>query len=258
MCELLGLAFNKPISPSLSFRGFRHRAERNPDGWGLAAITRTKARITKEPIRADQSDVSRALRDDPQLTAPIFIGHVRFASRGEVNLKNTHPFTRRINGSDFVFAHNGTLSMEQLNRRDAGNFSVEGSTDSELAMCVLLSWMTRDTVDHHDYARIERFLKDLNATGKLNLLFSDGKRLYGYHDVSGYNGLCWTHRQAPFSQVSLRDEDWEADLGEEKTPDQKGFVIATRELTDGEEWQDFRPGSLMVFETGDVAYGSRG
>jgi predicted glutamine amidotransferase len=256
MCELLGLAFNKPISPSLSFRGFRHRGERNPDGWGLATITPTEARITKETIRADQSDVSRALRDDPRLTAPIFIGHVRFASRGEVNLKNTHPFTRRINGSDFVFAHNGTLSMDPLNRRDAGIFSVDGSTDSELAMCVLLSWMNRDKVDHHDYARIERFLRDLNATGKLNLLFSDGQRLYGYHDVSGYNGLCWTHRQTPFSPVSLRDEDWEADLGEEKAPDQKGFVIATRKLTDGEDWRNFRPGSLMVFERGDVVYGT--
>jgi predicted glutamine amidotransferase len=258
MCELLGLAFNKPISPSLSFRGFRHRAERNPDGWGLAAITPTKARITKETIQADQSDVSRALRDDPRLTAPIFIGHVRRASRGEVNLKNTHPFTRRINDSDFVFAHNGTLSMDHLYRHDAGNFSVEGSTDSELAMCILLSWMTRDEVDRPDYARIERFLTDLNATGKLNLLFSEGKRLYGYHDVNGYNGLCWTHRQTPFSKVSLCDEDWEADLCEEKSPDQRGFVIATRKLTDGEDWQDFRPGSLMVFESGDVVYGAGG
>jgi predicted glutamine amidotransferase len=256
MCELLGLAFHKPISPSLSFRGFRHRAERNPDGWGLAAITPTEARITKEPVRADQSDVSRALRDDPRLTAPIFIGHVRFASRGEVTPQNTHPFTRRINGSDFVFAHNGTLSMNQLNHRDAGTFPVKGSTDSELAMCVLLSWMTREKVDHHDYPRIERFLQNLNATGKLNLLFSDGKRLYGYHDASGYNGLCWTHRQAPFSQISLRDEDWEADLSEEKTPDQKGFVIATRKLTDGEDWQDFRPGTLEVFQRGDIVYGT--
>jgi predicted glutamine amidotransferase len=117
--------------------------------------------------------------------------------------------------------------MDQLKGHDAGMLAVEGSTDSELAMCVLLSWMTRNKVDHHDYARIERFLKDLNATGKLNLLFSDGKRLYGYHDVSGYNGLCWTHREAPFCRVSLRDEDWEADLREEKAPDQNGFVIAS-------------------------------
>jgi predicted glutamine amidotransferase len=74
MCELLGLAFNKPISPGLSFRDFRQRAKRNRDGWGLAAITPTKARITKEAARTDQSDVSESLRDDPLLKAPIFIG----------------------------------------------------------------------------------------------------------------------------------------------------------------------------------------
>jgi len=86
---------------------------------------------------------------------------------------------------------------------------------------------------------------------------SDGKRLYCYHDQGGYNGLCYTHRQAPFSHVSLRDEDWEVDLGEEKAPDQKGFVIASRKLTDGEDWHAFRPGSLMVFDRGDVVYGAR-
>jgi predicted glutamine amidotransferase len=30
--------------------------------------------------------------------------------------------------------------------------------------------------------------------------------------------------------------------------------VASRQLTDGEDWQDFTPGSLMVFERGDVAY----
>jgi predicted glutamine amidotransferase len=258
MCELLGLAFNKPISPGLSFRGFRHRAEGNKHGWGLAAITPTRARITKEPIRADRSKVSQSLRDDPTLAAPIFIGHVRLASRGEVSLENTHPFTRRIKASDFVFAHNGTLDTHRLKSRVAAEFPVEGSTDSELAMCVLLSWMAREQVDPCNYALIEDFLKDLNEAGDLNLIFSDGKRLYCYHDKDGYKGLCWTHRKAPFSQVSLRDEDWEADLREEKAPDQKGFVIASRKLTDGEDWHEFRLGSLMVFERGDVLYGTCG
>jgi glutamine amidotransferase len=88
-------------------------------------------------------------------------------------------------------------------------------------------------------------------------MFSDGKRLYCYHDTGGYNGLCYTHRQAPFSSVSLRDEDWEADLREDKSPDQRGFVIASRKLTDGEKWHDFRPGSLMVFDRGEAVYGKR-
>jgi predicted glutamine amidotransferase len=258
MCELLGLAFNKPISPGLSFRGFRQRAKRNRDGWGLAAITRTKAWINKEPIRADQSAISQSLRDDPTLAAPLFIGHVRAASRGAVNLKNTHPFARRIKGSDFVFAHNGTLSMDHLKSLDTAAFPVEGSTDSELAMCVLLSWMAQEQVDQQNYSLIEDFLEELNVAGNLNLLFSDGSRLYCYHDTGGYNGLCWTHRAAPFCRVSLRDEDWEADLPEEKAPDQKGFVIASRKLTDGEDWLNFKPGSLMVFECGEVVYGADG
>jgi len=36
MCELLGMSFNLPVRPSISFRGFRHRGEENPDGWGIA------------------------------------------------------------------------------------------------------------------------------------------------------------------------------------------------------------------------------
>ena len=95
----------------------------------------------------------------------------------------------------------------------------------------------------------------MNTHGDLNLLFSDGHRLYAYHDDGGYNGLCWTHRRAPFSHVRLLDEDWEADLPAEKDPSQQGYVIASRKLTEGEAWQSFRPGSLMVFQGGELAYG---
>ncbi|MFM8893273.1 MAG: class II glutamine amidotransferase, partial [Planctomycetia bacterium] len=38
---------------------------------------------------------------------------------------------------------NGTLDTRRLKPRVAADFPVEGSTDSELAMCVLLSWMAR-------------------------------------------------------------------------------------------------------------------
>lgn len=104
----------------------------------------------------------------------------------------------------------------------------------------------------------EHFLRDLNADGRMNLLFSDGKRLFCYHDAGGYNGLCWTRREAPFSRVTLHDEDWAADLPEEKAPDQKGFVVASRKLTDGEDWHGFTPGSLMVLAGGDIVYGAHG
>jgi len=65
-----------------------------------------------------------------------------------------------------------------------------------------------------------------------------------------------TRRTAPFDRVSLRDEDWQVDLAEEKRPDQKGYVVATRRLTDDENWTGISPGSLVVFKDGECVYGA--
>jgi glutamine amidotransferase len=243
------------VTPGLSFRGFRRRAARNPHGWGLAAIGRRRATIAKEPLNAERSAASAAIAAGRDLAAPVFIGHVRAASCGGVSLENTHPFTRRINGSDFVFAHNGTLDTSRFRTRTRGPFDAEGDTDSEAAMCALLNWMRHDGVSFDDHALIEEFLRAMNVAGDLNLLFADGRQLFCYHDHHGYNGLCWTHRRPPFGRVSLRDEDWEADLGAVKCGSQQGYVIASRRLTDGETWEECRPGGLMVFRDGAIVYG---
>jgi glutamine amidotransferase len=55
--------------------------------------------------------------------------------------------------------------------------------------------------------------------------------------------------------VSLRDEDWEAELDEEKETDQRGYVLASRPLTDGEDWTSCRPGRLLVIERGSALFG---
>ena len=145
--------------------------------------------------------------------------------------------------------------MKSVARRGMGEQPIEGETDSELAMAVLLAWIERENVAITDYARIEAFLRDLNTTGDLNLLFSDGRRLFAYHDRHGYNGLCFTRREAPFMPVALLDEDWEANLPEQKETHQRGYVIASKPLTEGEPWTPFAQGSLMVFEGAAIAYG---
>ena len=269
MCELLGLAFNKAVSPGLSFRGFRHRARRNPHGWGLAAISPRKTTIHREPISAAQSDFAADLPARDPLRAPLFIGHVRDASRGGVSLANTHPFSSALDDGTLVFAHNGTLDVSRLKRSVAADFRPAGQTDSELAMGALLTWVGHErarrgrvpegepVVDPlSDYGALEEFLRHLNALGEMNLLFSDGRRLFCFHDVGGYIGLSWTRRQAPFGSVSLRDEDWEADLDGEKESGQAGYVVASRPLTDGEEWNPCRPGRLLVIEHGRAVFGA--
>ncbi len=54
--------------------------------------------------------------------------------------------------------------------------------------------------------------------------------------------------------VQLVDEDWEVNLTEEKTPDQEGYIVATKRLTKAEHWKDFKPGEFIVFTEGKIWY----
>ena len=254
MCQLLALTFNEPVTPALSFRGFRHRANRNPHGWGLASFSGSTATITKEPTQADTSDVVESILENDNLSSSIFIGHVRKGNVGGVSMENTHPFAKKLRGKDFVFAHNGTLDKDQLEPLRNGHHTPDGQTDSELALCVLADWITEEHCSFTNFARIHAYLQKLNECGKMNLLFSEGEHLFAYHDASGYNGLCRTRRESPFPRVSLLDEDWTANLPEAKSPSQHGYVIATEPLTKGEKWTDFGHGALMVFRNGKIVY----
>jgi predicted glutamine amidotransferase len=253
MCELLGLCFNEPVLASLSFRGFRRRGRHHPDGWGVAGYRDGAAQIFKEPTRADDSRLAALVRDYAGLKSRVIIAHVRFASAGGKSLANTHPFCREVAGSELVLAHNGTLEPHRLEPMLDGLFTPVGETDSEAVLCALASWLVARRVPFDAYARIHGWLRELNGCGRLNLLFSDGRRLFAYCDDSGPKGLSYVRRSAPFGPVALRDEDWEVDLGAEKRPGQRGHVVASQPLTD-EPWQAFPPGALIVFADGAIVY----
>ena len=252
MCELLGLSFNQPVGCALSFRGFRGRGVRNPDGWGVARYEGPACQVFKEPVTAVTSGLAGFVRDYAPFRSPIFIAHVRWASRGEVALQNTHPFVRTFRKREVALAHNGTLR----GLATAGlSFHPVGRTDSELLFCRLLTRLSADGIAFTDFARLEELLRELNEHGSLNLLFSEGDHLFAYRGNDGCNELWVTRRRAPFDVVRLRDADWSVDLAEEKRPDQRGCVVATRPLTD-ERWEELVPGDLAVFAGGEPLYGA--
>ena len=251
MCELLGLSFNQPVRPSLSFRGFRHRGDKNPDGWGIARYDGKACQVFKEPVRAGASRLATFLRDNEVFKSRIFIGHVRYASQGGHTLQNTHPFVRTFRRREVVLAHNGTLNTGSWTRL---KFHPVGETDSEHLFCALLTRLSDERIQFTEFPDIEEVLSEYNKAGTMNLLFSDTQHLFCYRDRNGYNGLCMTEREAPFERVSLQDEDWDVNLAMEKDPDQRGFVVATRPLTD-EPWKNLQPGCLYVFKDGRLVYG---
>lgn len=257
MCELLGLAFNHPVFPSFSFRGFRHLGEENPDGWGLAAFPDRSALVLKEPTSSEQSGLARFVAGYKHLQSRIFIGHVRYATSGGNTFANTHPFQLAVRGRHWVLAHNGGLKAREKWFHPAPPAYVPiGETDSEAAFCSLIAWMVESQIAADDFASFESWLQKLNRHGEMNLLFAEGDHLYAYCDAARHNtGLHVARRRAPFTASRFEDKHWRLDLGEHRHPEHQGHVVATRPLT-SERWHRIPGGSLMVFRDGEICYGS--
>jgi predicted glutamine amidotransferase len=114
------------------------QSRREPDGTGLGWFDEHRApHVSKQPLAAyDDREFARRARE---LDSHTFVAHVRFASTGALELRNTHPFEQRGR----LFAHNGVLG--DLDRLDAHLGSdrslVLGDTDSER----LFALITRET-----------------------------------------------------------------------------------------------------------------
>ncbi len=233
MCELMALSFPRPTSIQPWLEAFGQRGEENADGWGLATYPDQSARVFKEPVRWKASPLARFVERYEGLASWIHLAHVRYKTRGDAPAyADTHPFLREFQGREYVFAHNGTLEGN-LHGRSTDRYRPLGVTDSEQAFCHLLAELERrgEHLDGRgDWQWLHQFLSEINQLGKINLLLSDGRRLFVYHDVNAWKGLNFQRLES-------------------------GYVIATCPLDSG-VWERFQTGELLVFEAGVARYSS--
>ena len=255
MCELLGLCFNKEVTVQLAFSGLKAGATDNPDGWGVAWYNEYGTQVIKEARPVDRSRLARSFLEDLGARSRIFVSHIRRATAGEAGYVNTHPYYRRFDNKTWVFAHNGTIDFDQL-IFPTGEFIPIGTTDSELIFCSLLSWIKHNELrlaDRNDFILLHEKLGEINRLGELNLIFSDGTHLFAYHDSSGYVGLHFLLRHAPYEVVRLRAQYLTIDLAEIIDPDERGYLVASEPLSN-EKWISFRPGQLLVLLEGNPVF----
>lgn len=199
MCELLGLCFNNEVSVHLAFSGLSAGSPENPDGWGVAWYDEYGTQVIKEARPVDRSRLARSFLEDLDARSRIFVSHIRRATAGEAGYTNTHPFYRRFDNKTWVFAHNGTINTDHLTLH-SGEFTPVGTTDSEFIFCSLMSWLKHHQlrlVDRDDFVRLHEKLRQINRSGELNLIFSNGTHLFAYHDRAGHVGMHFLLRQAP-------------------------------------------------------------
>ena len=109
MCELLGVSSQHPVTLEMSFQTLMKRAETvNPDGWGAVFYEQNDAYVFREPRPASNSKLANLL-GQCGVESRLVLSHIRRATTGPIELRNTHPFTREIHGLLQSFAFNGNV-----------------------------------------------------------------------------------------------------------------------------------------------------
>jgi len=176
MCMLLGFSGDRKYRLTSLLRKFFENGHTQPHGWGMAIYGADEQSdepfVAKEPSPAHESAYLGALLEKG-VVARMAIAHVRLASKGSVSIANTHPFVKRANGTDWVLAHNGTLP-DYAFRWD---LSVSGGTDSEKILAEIVRFVGKDSGPAR-IKRVEAALETMSPYGKLNLIFTDGEKMY--------------------------------------------------------------------------------
>ena len=255
MCELLGMSANVPTDICFSFSGLMKRGgETGPhcDGWGIAFYEGAGCRSFHDPNQSADSEVARLVQRYPIKSRNV-ISHIRRANRGRICFENTHPFVRELWGRNWAFAHNGQL--KGIKKYHLTHYRPVGTTDSEHAFCWLLD-QVRERFQAPPqrpatlWRLVGRLCAELDGLGVFNMLMCDARHLYAYCGSE----LSWITRQAPFGEAHLIDADMTVDFCKETTSSDVVSVMATRPLTDNEDWHVMPSHRLEVFAQGLVSF----
>lgn len=214
MCELFGICAQKPFECQALLRTFFSHSNQHPNGWGLATFPTKNVLIEKEPIQASKSSYLKKRLED-KVEEKALLAHIRYATIGNIEYENCHPFTQKDNfGQSWTLIHNGTifdyppLLSYPLNQL--------GETDSERILLYLV-----DKINQHQ-KKLERILDSIErcvliddlvsqmAPGnKLNLLIYDGKQMYAHTNTMHSLYIKQEKNAVLFATVPLDFEEWQ-------------------------------------------------
>ncbi len=143
MCRLFGLHAGRNVVTASFWLldaadSLAAQSKRNPDGAGIGVFDADgEPVLDKRPIAAWED--AQFAAEAKSLTGTTFLAHVRYATTGNLDARNTHPFLQ----DGRLFAHNGVVQgMDTLDARLAelgGTALVAGQTDSERVFALITS-----------------------------------------------------------------------------------------------------------------------
>jgi glutamine amidotransferase len=246
MCRLFGLS-SAPRRTHATFwlldapDSLSRQSHRDPDGTGLGYFSADGApHVDKAPIAAYRD---RAFAEEArEAESATFVAHVRFASTGSLDIRNTHPFEQ----DGRLFAHNGVI--EGLDRLDDRSL-VRGDTDSERLFALITREIRRHGGDVTAGIRQAAAWTAANLpVYALNLILVTQQELWAlrYPDT---HDLYVLERPAGGPHGS-RHLDHGGSHGRMRIhsahlADHPAVVVASERMDDNPDWRRMEPGELL-------------
>jgi predicted glutamine amidotransferase len=222
------------------------QSRREPDGTGLGWFGADGvAHVDKRPIAA-YTDRAFA-RQGRERRSRTFIAHIRFASTGGLDARNTHPFEQ----AGRLFAHNGVIGdLDRLDHHLADHRSlVQGATDSERFFALITKETEAAGGDvGAGIARAARWIADELPVYALNLVLVTADELWALrypdtHDLfvlrrpaGGPTGSRHLEHASAAGSIRVRSGDLAT------IP---AVVVASERMDEDPGWRDIEPGHLL-------------
>lgn len=248
MCRLFGLHSGTDAVTATfwllnALDSLAEQSRRNPDGTGLGVFDEHhQPRLHKQPIAAWQ-DADFAT-EAHELTGTTFVAHVRYATTGSLDIRNTHPFLQ----DGRIFAHNGVVEgldvLDERLREVGADDLVLGQTDSERVFALITaSIRARDGNESAGLIDALRWLAANVPIYAVNVLLSTATDVWALRYPESHELYILDRRGDGAPEFHLRSKRIRAHSTHLR--ERSSVVFATEPMDDNPRWRLLDAGELV-------------
>ena len=190
MCELFAACCSIPINPLTELTSLRRFADKSPDGWGIGYFNEDeKPQVLKRGEPASKGNEYLITAETAR--SRLVLAHLREASdKSTVSDINAHPFTLDLLERPWLFAHNGTMSVEYKPLGAKVDATIDSARLFEFLGDQISSWYLRKTLRSLCGAvkrAVERSYLEFRGTA--NFVLTDGECCFVNKDGMHHNQI---------------------------------------------------------------------
>ena len=255
MCGIIGIASNKPVSSAI-INSLRKLEYRGYDSSGIATLSNGIVSEAKSEGRVDILEKNLAVKN---MSGPIGIGHVRWATHGIPNTINAHPHS----SESVSVVHNGIIENSTLLKKYliSKGHVFKSQTDTEVIVHLITEYLKELNLKE----AIIKTLKQLHGSFALGIIFKDQPDLIlgarrgsplavGYGPNENYLGSDSYALKSMTNKISYLDDGEFCIIKKDQVEffDEEGLKVNKKVLELSSKEQDYDKGDFKHFMAKEI------